>query len=272
MTKIGLALGGGGAKGLAHLPFLEVFDEMGLRPHAMAGTSIGALVGVAYAAGKTASDIQAEILRLAGHAAQGPLGALRKLSWISLFGVDFTAGGLVNIDAFMDAYIAFLGVEKIEDLEIPIRLVASDFWKREEVVFSRGEIRRATRASISLPGLFKPVMDEGRVLIDGGCVNPVPFDELDSTCDITIAIDVIGQRSAGPDQVPNVFEAVFNAYQIMEKSITREKLERQRPTLYLEPEIRDVGVLDFDDAVAILEQAEQMKQAFRDDLERLLSR
>jgi NTE family protein len=259
MAKIGVALGGGGTRGLAHLPFLEVLDEMEVRPHALAGTSIGAVLGVAYAAGKPAAEIREDVLRLAGRA-----------SWLPLLGLEFRKGGLLKLERVVEAYLEYVGVERIEDLEIPIRVVAADFWRREEVVFAEGLVRTAVRASMSLPGVFKPVLDDHRVLVDGGCVNPVPYDELDKACDVTIAIDVLGRRSAGPRQVPSLFESIFNTYQIMEKSITREKLERVRPTIYLEPEIEDVAVLDFTSAEEILAQADGMKDAFRRQLEAAL--
>lgn len=270
MAKIGVALGGGGARGLAHLPLLEVLDEMGLRPHALAGTSIGALVGVAYASGRPAAKIRSDVLALAGSGGGGVLAGLRRFGWVSLLGLDLGRSGLVKVDPFLDAFVGYVGVERLEDLALPIRVVAADFWERDEVVFSRGDLRTAVRASMSLPGVFKPVVLDGRVLVDGGCVNPVPFDELDSTCDVTVAVDVLGRRSAGPDQVPNVFESVFNTYQIMEKSITREKLKRKRPTIYVEPEIADVAVLAFDEAESILRQADALKPAFRAELERAI--
>jgi NTE family protein len=101
---------------------------------------------------------------------------------------------MFHIDEFLDFLIKQIQVERIEQLPIPVRIVAADFWRREAVVFDEGDIRTAIKASVSLPGIFSPVQFEDRILVDGGAVNPVPFDLLDSDCEITIAINVLGEK------------------------------------------------------------------------------
>ena len=113
---------------------------------------------------------------------------------------------------------------KFSELEIPLKVVASNFWSRQQVVLDHGPLIPAIRASMSLPGLFEPVKIRNQVLIDGGAVNPVPFDLLPKDCDLTIAVDVIGDRTVS-EKIPSLSEAVFNTYQIMQKEYYSRKTE-----------------------------------------------
>jgi NTE family protein len=119
-----------------------------------------------------------------------------------------------------------------------------------------------------LPGVFTPVTMGGSVLIDGGAVNPVPFDLLPEACDLTIAIDVIGRRIAGPDRIPSMQEAIFNTFQIMEQSIIREKMRNTSPNIYIEIEISDIRVLEFYKANEVFKQAQKAKDQLMKELER----
>ena len=121
-----------------------------------------------------------------------------------------------------------------------------------------------------MPGVFDAVVLDGRVLIDGGAVNPVPFDLLPDECDLTIAVDVLGRRTAGPDGVPSLPDAVFNTFQIMERSIVREKLRTVQPDIYVEPEISDIRVLEFYRAGEIFKQAQPAKDWLKRQLEKRL--
>ncbi len=106
------------------------------------------------------------------------------------------------------------------------------------------------------------------VLIDGGAVNPVPFDLLPGDCDLTIAVDVIGRRDAGPDRMPSLQEAIFNTFQIMERSIVREKLRNSSPDIYVEIEISNIRALEFYKADQVFKQAQTAKDQLKRELER----
>lgn len=159
-----LALGAGGARGLAHIGVLEVLAEHGLKVRAIAGSSIGAQIGALYA---RHGDV-----RLLTEAALG-------VDWkqtLQLFLPDAANGGVCsgrNIVAFLEEH---LGSVSIEDLAIAFLAIATDLQSGEEVILRRGSAVDAVRASLSLPGLLAPHHWEGRLLIDGGVVNPVPFD------------------------------------------------------------------------------------------------
>ncbi len=256
--RVGLALGGGGAKGLAHILMLQTLDRAGVRPVAIAGTSIGAIMGTLYASGTSGDAIYDGITRLVAtpKSLQEVFEAKQIFAWLEYFDLDIGRGSLFQIDAFLDEMEEVIGVTRFEELPIPLKVVASDFWAREEVVFDSGPIKPAVAASFALPGVFKPVVLGQQVLIDGGSVNPVPYDLLQEECDYIIAIDVMGQRRPTEDLLPTYAESLFNSFQIASKSILREKFRRQPPDLYIEVEVEDVAVLDFHKVDEVLAQAE----------------
>jgi NTE family protein len=259
--RVGLALGGGGAKGLAHIPMLQTLDRCGIRPVGIAGTSIGAIMGLLYAAGTSGDDIYEGITELvaAPKSLQEIFEAKQIFAWLEYFDLDIGRGSLFQIDKFLDQLEEVIGISRFEDLPIPLKVVATDFWAREEVVFDSGPIKPAIAASFALPGVFKPVVQGEQVLIDGGSVNPLPYDLLQDECDFIVAIDVMGQRRPDGDLLPSYAESLFNSFQIAEKSILREKFRRQPPDVYIEVEVEDVAVLDFHKADEIFAQAESAR-------------
>ncbi len=263
-TKVGVALGSGGAKGLAHIPMLDVFDELGIKISAISGTSIGAVIGVLYAAGIPAREICEGVMELGPEDSEWLLGRVLPKSlvggWLDLVGMEFRGKGLVSTDKTLKALADAVEVSTFEELKIPLQVVAADFWTREEVVFSSGPLIPAVSASMALPGLLKPVQIGERVLVDGGTVNPLPFDLLLPDCDVVVAIDVMGKKDRSDDPVPSLADAIFNAYQIMQRSILREKMRHHPPTIYIEPGIVDIRVLDFLKADEIFDQAQPARE------------
>jgi len=261
--KIGLALGGGGAKGLAHIPILEAFDEAGVRPHMIAGTSIGAIVGAMYAAGRSAVDIRDFARELIPNTRDDFSGIIKKLgaSKISdFFGINFGSGAWLDTTKMEKFFEDAFGTRTFEDLAIPLRVVASDYWNREQIVFESGDLLSAVRASMALPGIFTAVERDGRILVDGGGVNPLPFDLLQGDCDRVVAVDVSGQLVPSEQSRPGVLEALMGMYQIMSRSMVEARLQNAEPDLFLRPEIRDVRVLEFWKGPEIIEGAQESKQ------------
>ena len=269
MKKIGVALGGGGAKGLAHIAMLEVLDEFELEVHMISGTSIGAIIGALYASGRSASEMRDAIAELTAtpRTLKEAWEAKELPAWLEFIDLDVGRSSLLNVDRFLVELEEAMGVSSFEALSIPLKIVASDFWAREQVVFESGPLLPAIAASFALPGIFKPVVLDGRVLIDGGSVNPVPYDLLLDTCDIAIAIDVIGSRKPGDELIPSYTETLFNTFQISEKTILAEKMKARPPAIYIEPEIEDVRVLEFHKAEEIYAQV----RPARDELRRALA-
>ena len=273
MKRIGVALGGGGAKGLAHIPMLEVLDDLGVRPSRITGTSIGAIIGALYASGRSAKEMR-EAIRELTRSPQGLkdlIAAKRLPGWLDFVGVELGRNSLLNIDRFLSTLEGVIDAATFEELPIPLAVVAADFWARREIVFDRGPIIPAVAASFALPGIFKPVVLQDRVLVDGGCVNPMPYDLLQDDCEIVIAIDVSGHRSAGKDLLPSYTETLFNTFQIAEHTILSEKIKVRPPTILIRPGIENVRVLEFHKVDQIYEQAAPMQAQLRTELETLLS-
>jgi NTE family protein len=266
-------LGAGGARGLAHIPIIELFDELGLKPHRISGSSMGAVIAVLYASGMSGRRIQGLIDELVVRESESFAGALRRweaFRWIEFIDPEFGNGGLLSTQKFVRYIQDSIDCSHFEELQIPIKIVAADFWNREQVVFEKGELLPALQASIAIPGLFSPILHQGRALVDGGAANPVPYDLLQEECDITIAVDVQGQWTPTDDLKPSVFDAAMGNNLIMQQSILREKLKRRPPTIYLAPEIRDIRVLDFDKADTIYRQTAASKTQLRQRLTALL--
>ncbi|NQV32671.1 MAG: patatin-like phospholipase family protein [Phycisphaeraceae bacterium] len=271
--KIGLALGGGGAKGLAHIAMLEVFDELHIRPHRMAGTSIGAVLGALYASGLKASQIREGVQRMIISKGDSFKAALKKkdvLKWLQFMDLEFRGHAIFKGDRFIEFLFSAMDIATFEALPIPLRIVATDFWASKQVVLETGELLPAVKASMGLPGVFTPVAINNRVLIDGGGVNPVPHDLL-LDCDVVVAIDVMGTPQDEGKKMPNLFRAVLTTFDIMQNSIIKEKLEKHPPTLYIKPKIQGVDILDFYKANEVYAQAKPAQSNLRDQLKRLLS-
>jgi len=244
-----LALGGGSARGLAHIAILEALDELGLRPAAIAGTSMGSICGALYATGLTGAEIRAGFIgelasraafarRLAGKLAEGfsSLWSLRSPSVID----NVTLFEMILPDILHCDFAA---------LKIPFVAVAADFYAIEQVILDSGPLIPALAASCALPAWARPVVLDGRVLIDGGYVNPVPFDVVMDRADLTIAIDVTGEtrrpRGAKAPAVPPPLEAMTGAAQLLFHSVIREKLKWSRPDILIRPAVGAFGSFDF---------------------------
>jgi NTE family protein len=246
--KIGLALGGGGAKGLAHILMLQVLDELNLRPHRIAGTSIGAVMGALYASGMSGQEIQQLIDRLTVSKEESWFNGLFEQDvgrWWDIIEIQLGHGGLVDTHGLATFLREIIPTTQFEDLKIPLKVVAADFWERKQVVFERGDLFLPLQASIAIPGLFSPVHHKGRILVDGSLVNPVPYDLLFDECEVVIAIDVLGNRTPVSDKEPSYFENTFNTFQIMQASIMHEKIKNQPPHIYIHPDLNNIRVLDF---------------------------
>jgi NTE family protein len=273
MKKVGIALGGGGAKGLSHILMLEVIDEFGIKPHRIAGTSIGAIAGVLYASGLSGKAIKENIEQMSiteGDSLSDIFTKKDVFKWLKFIDISWKDGGLLKADTFLDNLMERVKVKDFEQLSIPLSVVAADFWKRDQIVFHIGDIRTAVHASMAIPGIFDPVVNGKQVFVDGGVVNPVPYDLLLDDCDLTIAIDVMGNRTESADLIPSLSESIFNSFQIMQKSILRQKVAACPPDIYIAPDIVDIQMLEFYKAEEIFKQAQSAADELRKALEKQL--
>ncbi len=271
--KIGLALGGGGVRGLAHIAVLEALDEMGIRPGIVAGTSMGAVIGAIYASGMTGREIRE---RISGHL------ILKEDTWqdivakksnllklVKAFSLELPRGGIINTQGFFEYLFSEIKKRTFEELKIPLMVVAADYWTAEEVVFNKGNLLPALQASMAVPGVFAPVSVGDRVLVDGGVVNLVPYDHLREYADFTIAVDVSSVRNPGKKEIPGTIESVLGAFNIMQASALAEKMKISKPDIYIKTEIQGVRMLDFSKTDEIFEQAKPAVDLLKKQLKRL---
>ena len=271
--KIGLSLGGGGAKGIAHIEVLKVFDEVGIKPAAMSGTSIGALFGCMYASGMSGEEIWTEIEALFLTKIGSPLDLLTRRNvfrWVKFLDLDFSSKGLLKGDEVIEYLAGKIRAKSFSDLEIPFKMVAAESGHGHERVLTEGCLLSALRASIAIPGLFPPVKVNNELLMDGGVVNPLPYQAL-TGCDHVIAIDVMGvvkeseREEAGECPEPtNGMLAISEAFDHMQRSIIREKLNYDKPDYYVKMPIHGVGLLEF-------QKANRIKRIIQPELHALRS-
>jgi NTE family protein len=274
LPSIGLVLGGGGARGLAHILMLEVFDELGIKPKIIAGSSIGAIFGAAYAAGLPARDIRAHAVDILTKRFElvRNLFAVRVSSAGPFWNVFLARNALLVPGSLLDLVLPRAVPETFEELAIPLLVVASDFYAIEPAVFSSGHLRPAVAASMALPVIFEPVLIGGRSFIDGGLTNPLPFDILTGAADILVAIDVTGTTVPSPARPrPTALEALFASSFLFERSIVREKLKANRPDIYIDAGTGHYQALDFLKVREILAAAEPAKALLKAKLERVLA-
>lgn len=264
--RLGIALGGGGARGLAHIPLLELLDELGIRPGCISGTSIGAVIGALYASGMTGSEIRELVDQTVirkGDPLRKVLRNLRKV--VGFMDLDLLGPGILKGSSLMEYLYEAVRTDSFSELEIPLKVVATDFWRSREVVMSSGNLIEAVKASMGLPAVFTPVEKEGTVLIDGGGVNPVPWSVLDG-CDVTLAVDVLGEPGGSGTEEPGVFKSLMDMFDIMQRSIVSARMKAGGPDIYVRPAMAGVGILEFHRADEIYRAAEPCREYLRGKL------
>lgn len=269
IQKIGLALGGGGARGLAHIQVFETLDELGIKPYRMAGTSIGAVMGSLYASGLSGKEIRELVHQWQTPRPEKRHGILDRRDlrrWAALLDPSFDRSGLFKGEKIIRFLSDFVKCTTFEELRIPLYVTAADYGDASEVVFKSGDLLSAVRASIAIPGVFTPVERDSSLLLDGGVVNPLPYDLLQDECDLVIAVDVGGIRHADETHRPTFFDTVIGGFEIMEASMIRDRLISNPPDIYLKPNIRNVGLLDFHKAEQVFRQSEPVKEKLRQRL------
>lgn len=290
--KIGIALGGGAARGWSHIGVLKALHRRGIEPEVVTGASIGSLVGAALAAGKL--DVLEKWSR-----------SLTRMDVLGLLDARFR-GGVFKGSRVMSKVTEHLGNDKIEDLPVAYAAVAADLITGREIWLREGDVMTAVRASCGLPGLFSPTRHQGRWLIDGGVVNPVPV----SLCyalgaDAVIAVNlnahlasrrrlveaklsatqapsteltgferlagVIGSLfSSRNDSEPGILDVVNASINIMQERITRSRMAGEPPSVEIRPAVQNIELMDFHRADETIAAGEQAVQAVDRQLKELL--
>ncbi|GLP96606.1 patatin-like phospholipase RssA [Paraferrimonas sedimenticola] len=297
MAKVGVALGSGAAKGWAHIGVLRALKELGVAPDQVAGCSIGALVGAAYANGNL-DKLQDWV---EGFSSWDVLG-LMDFSWAK--------SGLLGGEKVFDAFQRQIGNVRIETLAVPFTAVAADLYSGREIWFDQGDLRQAVRASCSMPGVLAPVQLNGRWLVDGAVVNPVPV----STCramgaDVVIAVDLHGDKrtmtskspltlasepesqtedsttftdllAKGKDYLasmkelmerddksgPNMMAVMSQSMEILELRHKKARLMGDPPEVLVSPRVSDIGTMEFHRADEAIDAGYRAMMAQKENL------
>lgn len=264
-----MALGGGSARGLTHIPYIEAMDELGLRPAVIAGTSIGALIGSGWANGMSGAELREHSFSV--------LGTLRIIAgrlWgaqIRNLGGILQNGFTVQLDAMrvVDAFLPEVFPEDFKDLKIPLYVVATDYQSWHQAVFSEGPLRPAIAGSIAIPSFFKAVAFANHLLVDGGVVNPLPLDQAAADTDILVGIDVNGDPSELLNKTNHKpLDMWFGAAQIMMHSLTAHMMAAYPPDIYVRPHLSSFGALEFWRVREIIAHVEKDKDNFKRQLSR----
>lgn len=272
--KIGIAFGSGGSRGIAHILMVEALEELGLKASVVSGSSIGAIGAAFYAAGIDSKEMR-EILDELVHPKSDSIFdfVLRSdvVKLLTMFDPQIIKSGLIKGEKFQKFLSDRIPAKTFKELKIPCYITATDFWSKKEIVFNTGELIPALKASYSIPGLFTPVEYQNKILIDGGAVNPLPYDLIKDKSDITIAIDVTASNNSDNKGVPATLDSVFSTFQIMQISIIREKLKHLKPDIYIKPQIKDIRLFDFAKTDLIFAQALKAKEKLKRELEHYLN-
>jgi len=267
LPTVSLALGGGGARGLAHIVVLEALDDLGIVPTSIAGTSMGAIIGAAYAAGSSGKELRRHALATFRDRAdvmarlfQARVGKLADL-WSQGFGNPLQVDGEVVLQRFLPRPLP----PSFADLSIPFVAVSTDFYGKTRYAAHEGPLSPAVAASMALPWLVRSVRLNGRFLVDGGATDPLPVRDADEEADIVIAVDVTG-CFATPEETrpPGPMEAMLGMSLIMQSALTEARMAHASKRIaLLRPAVQDFKILDFFAARAILAAAEPLRDQVR---------
>lgn len=268
--EIALVLGAGGARGLSHIAVLEAFDELGLKPARISGCSIGAIIAAAYAAGLSGRELREHVLaifrdrtRVIARLLDCRVGKLADL--VRGLGNPVLIDGERLLDLFWPEAVP----DRFEELAIPFTAVAADYHRYVAVALHDGPLTPAVAASLAIPGLVRPVALGGRVLIDGGAIDPLPYRDWLAPGRIVVAVDVSAPMTErGEARIPGAMEALVGASQILTRTLVQRLIEQEPPDILIRAGADRIGGLDFFKAKAILAAAEPIK----DEVKRALAR
>lgn len=282
--KIGIALGSGAARGWAHIGVIQALEKLGVKIDVVAGCSIGAYVGAAYASGKLE-----ELKEWAS--------SLTEWQTLSLMGIGIRRGGLASGQKVFDKLANDLCAPTFEAMEKPFACVATDLYSGREVVFNSGEVGTSIQASCAIPALFSPIAYNDRWLVDGAVVNPVPVNLCRQLgADFVIAVNLnadfrplqIARETAKHEETqeknehffkksqdvvrqwfspepkdnskhaPGILSVMSSSLEILQARVTRSRLAGEPPDILIEPTLTDVGLMEFHRCAELCETGEQV--------------
>jgi len=268
-VRLGLVLGAGAAKGLAHIRVIKVLREARIPIHCIAGSSAGALLGGLHCCGVPPG----ELLNIASQL------SVKKM--MGLFLPSFERGGLVDgerVKKFIEPHCAG---RRIEELNPKFGCVATDLVAGKNVNFVEGDLLSAIRASISIPGVFVPVVSDGRILVDGGVVDPLPVKlASDMGANFILAVNVLSPAKDGAknhrlsqkdiEGMPSILNVIFSTLAVFERNMLEMRIQEIKPDILIEPDLREVEVFDFSKGPQAVIAGETAMRAAMEELKQII--
>ena len=250
---LGLALGGGGARGMAHIGILKALEKADIQFNVVTGTSVGSLVGALTAAGRSAAEIEE---------------AARDIAWSDLASIAVPKLGLVKSKKLEETLERLIGSDDIQSLKMPYAAVATDIVTAEEVVFTNGPVAEAVRASCSVPVVFEPIKVRDRLFVDGGLVNEVPGDVARQLgADVVISVDLNADRKRNTPP-GNLIDVLFYSLNILVAGTSQAG--RTSADVRLEPDLQGFGYADLDRIDEAVERGERVVEEHLQEIHALL--
>ncbi|NRA86878.1 MAG: patatin-like phospholipase family protein [Rhizobiales bacterium] len=279
-VKIGLALGGGGARGLAHIWAIKAIEELGLEVNVISGTSIGAMIGAAHASGMSGDDLLIYVQEKLKNTAKivSQIFSASPSDLVDLLNPFKPA--LLNGETLLDILLPNQVVNDFSELKIPLKIITTNYYEGSEFIITKGNLGLAITASAAIPAVFRPVIMDGNIYIDGAYCNPVPYSTILDDCDFSIAINVNGRpikpkKSTKKSNKTSVFiptskDVLYASNQLMQNRIMEERLCHSAPDIYMHAPIDKFKVMDFHKAQEILEATKPMKDALKREITLIL--
>lgn len=233
MSKtLGLALGSGGARGVAHIGFLQALEEEGIKPDYISGCSMGAVVGGCYASGMEISEMRELVLKI------------KKRDLIDLSAAPLSKMSLLRSKKIHELLVENCKVKNIEDFPIKFCCVSTDILTGSIHVFDSGNAAMAMQASSTIPGVFRPISYENELLVDGGCACRVPIRQVkDMGAEVVVAVDALKNCSKPVEKLENILALLLRVYDVMDARCSKFEREKNAEIcdLYLEPELEGMS-------------------------------
>lgn len=245
--KIGLALGGGAALGAAHIGVLKAFDELGLQVSFISGNSIGAYAATLYAFGKTWQEQEA---------------MSTDMKWLEVSNISISKYGLLGNKKIGQKIVKAIGDLEFKDAKIPLAIVASNLNTGVKIILREGKVADAVMASTAIPGIFKPVEIDGKLLVDGGIVENVPVSLLrEMGAELTIGVNLNGKRIYKRPE--NLFSVLINSYYTLIDTLS--KVHTSKADLVIEPDLSSYSLIDTSNSQQLIELGYlEAKKALKD--------